>query len=155
MMKPVANKRGLILLEFLHLKNEEDVDLNIHSPLVASFVVARQKGRLLLVFNRYRQCWELPSGRIETGETPRECAFRELTEESGQLADKLDFTGIAKISSKNGDITFAAVYSCYLQTVLPFEANEEIELTTYWDFLSDIGYIDEIDRYIATLIVSG
>lgn len=153
-MKPVANKRGRILLEFFHLKNEEDIDLDVHSPLVASFVVAEYEGRLLLVFNRYRQCWELPSGRIEIGETPRECALRELTEESGQLADKLDFVGIAKISLKNGDITFAAVYSCHLQTVLPFEANEEIELTTCGDFFSDIGYIDEIDHYIAGLVVN-
>ena len=153
-MKPITNKIGHILLELLYLKNEEDIDLDIHSPLIATFVVAEHKGKLLLVFNRYRQNWELPSGRIEAGETPHECALRELNEESGQSADKLDFVGIAKIR-KNGNITFAAIYSCYLQKVLPFEPNEEIELTTYWDSLSDIGPIDEIDHYIATLVFNG
>ncbi|MFE0348796.1 NUDIX hydrolase [Streptomyces griseoluteus] len=40
-----------------------------------------------MVFDRYRQCWELPGGRIEQDESPRQAAGRELWEESGQEPD--------------------------------------------------------------------
>ena len=37
-----------------------------------------------MVFNRDPQAWELPGGMLDPGESPREAAFRELEEESGQ-----------------------------------------------------------------------
>ncbi|MGW7693821.1 NUDIX domain-containing protein [Streptomyces asiaticus] len=37
-----------------------------------------------MVFDRFRQSWELPGGRIEAGESPRQAAARELLEETGQ-----------------------------------------------------------------------
>jgi 8-oxo-dGTP pyrophosphatase MutT (NUDIX family) len=40
------------------------------------FAVWSGDGRLLLVFDRRRQSWELPAGRIEAGETARQAAQR-------------------------------------------------------------------------------
>jgi putative (di)nucleoside polyphosphate hydrolase len=35
--------------------------------------------------------WQMPQGGIDPGETPREAAFRELTEETGITPDKAEF----------------------------------------------------------------
>ena len=152
MMKPIMNHRGNALLEFTPMENEESLDQMIHSPLTASLVLAEHNGNLLLVFDKYKEHWEFPGGAIEAGESPRDCAVRELVEESGQLSSNLDFVGIAKFLM-NGSIMFAAIYSCHLLTLHPFEANDEIGRIVYWDFFSDIGFIDEIVRYMATLIM--
>jgi hypothetical protein len=37
--------------------------------------------------------------------------------------------------------------------VAAFQANNEIEKINYWDFHADIGYVDEIDEYIAAVIL--
>ena len=34
--------------------------------------------------------WEVPAGRLDPGETPEACAARELTEETGERAGRLD-----------------------------------------------------------------
>jgi len=154
MMKPIVDRKGDILFEFIHLANEEAIEPRAHSPLVASLVVAEHEGKVLLVFNRKRQNWELPSGRIEADESPRDCAIRELFEESGQSVNSLDFVGLAKIRVNNGNITFLAIYSVCLPVISVFQANEEIAMNTYWDFRSNIGYINEIDLSLAALVIS-
>ena len=152
MMKPISNKRGYILLDFIHLENEEAIDLKLHSPLIASLIVAEYQNQVLLVFDRYKQKWEVPGGHIEKNESPRKCSIRELMEESGQAVSDLDFYEVAKISAPDCSITCAAVYSCHLITVAAFQANNEIEKINYWDFHTDIGYVDEIDQYIAAVV---
>lgn len=47
----------------------------------AGGVVKNQKGDILLI-NRYTK-WDLPKGKVESGETPEEAAIREVTEECG------------------------------------------------------------------------
>lgn len=44
--------------------------------------VAVQAGRVLLLKNE-RDDWELPGGKLELGEDPRDCVAREIGEESG------------------------------------------------------------------------
>ena len=41
----------------------------------------------LLVFEQFSQCWSLPKGHMEAGETEAETALRELLEETGLTAD--------------------------------------------------------------------
>jgi 8-oxo-dGTP diphosphatase len=152
MMKPVFNHRGNALLEFIPMENEESLEPTIHSPLTASLVLAEYNGNLLLVFDKYKEHWEFPGGAIEPGESPQDCAVRELMEESGQSPSKLDFVGVAKFLM-NDTIMFAAIYLCHLRIKYSFQANDEIGSIVFWDFSSDIGLIDEIVRYLATLIM--
>lgn len=50
----------------------------------------------LIVFEQFSQCWSLPKGHMEAGETEVETALRELFEETG-LAAKLDTSATAVI----------------------------------------------------------
>jgi ADP-ribose pyrophosphatase len=50
----------------------------------------------LLLIKQYRYAagqylYEIPAGRLEPGEDPRDCAIRELREETGCRADQMDF----------------------------------------------------------------
>lgn len=53
--------------------------------------------KFLLVFETHSQCWSLPKGHIEAGETDVQAALRELFEETG-LTAKLDTTRVASIA---------------------------------------------------------
>ena len=52
--------------------------------------------KFLLVFETYSQCWSIPKGHIEAGETDEQAALRELYEETGMTA-KLDTTRVAAV----------------------------------------------------------
>ena len=57
---------------------------------------SRDGREYLLVFEQFSQCWSLPKGHMEAGETEAETALRELFEETGLTAD-LDTTKSAAI----------------------------------------------------------
>ncbi|CAO5185508.1 hypothetical protein FAIPA1_50097 [Frankia sp. AiPs1] len=84
-----ADDNGNLLVAF-HQAGEdaEPRDAALPASLVALWT---DDGRLLLVFDRRRQRWELPGGMIDAGETPRQAAIRELREESGYQVDDLIF----------------------------------------------------------------
>lgn len=54
----------------------------VNRPVSVKGVCALPDGRVLLCRN-HRGDWELPGGRPEPEETPRECLIRELWEETG------------------------------------------------------------------------
>lgn len=56
----------------------------------------------LLVFEQFSQCWSLPKGHMEAGETEAETALRELFEETG-LTAQLDSTKKAAIEYPIGE----------------------------------------------------
>lgn len=47
---------------------------------------------ILLVFERFSQCWSLPKGHMEAGESEEQTALRELFEETGLHADLIPGT---------------------------------------------------------------
>ncbi|MEJ5292692.1 MAG: NUDIX hydrolase [Candidatus Methanosuratincola sp.] len=64
----------------------------VHPGAVA---VVALEGEKILLERQYRHTarkliWELPAGTIEKGEAPEDCARRELTEETGYTADKME-----------------------------------------------------------------
>jgi ADP-ribose pyrophosphatase len=66
----------------------------VKHPGSAAIVALTEKGKLLLV-NQYREATgefllEIPAGKLEPGERPETCAYRELEEETGYRAGSLE-----------------------------------------------------------------
>jgi ADP-ribose pyrophosphatase len=71
----------------------------VRVPAVAYIVPLLGDGRVVLI-RQYRpivdaEIWELPAGTIEPGESPEVCARRELAEEAGYEAGRLESLGEA------------------------------------------------------------
>lgn len=64
-------------------------------------LAADAQGRLLLQRRRDTGQWALPMGKMELGETPRQCAIRETREETGVL---VELTGLLGVYSDPGHI---------------------------------------------------
>ena len=56
---------------------------------VLPYRIVNGQKEFLLVFETFSQCWSLPKGHVEAGETDQQTALRELYEETG-LTAKLD-----------------------------------------------------------------
>jgi ADP-ribose pyrophosphatase len=83
-------------VESVTLPNGVSVELEIiHHPGAAAVVPLHEDGSVLLV-RQYRHAaggWllEIPAGKLDPGEDPHDCAQRELEEETGYRAGRLDF----------------------------------------------------------------
>ena len=86
-------------------------------------------GQWVLSKHKKRSTYETQGGRIEQGETPLECAKRELYEESGikdaTIYPVCDYVGYNHISSSNGQVFLAIVHSL---DKLPDSEMSEIKL---------------------------
>lgn len=146
-MTILISNKGHIFLDFLKI-SEKDIDKNvIDAPLTHSLVVAKHNEKYLLMFNKWRKNWELPGGIIDDGETPRECAARELMEETNQSIENLTFKGLMKFQLKPDDrLEYGALFSGEIIDLKPFIDNDEAEKIVLWDKVTDIGTVDEIDE---------
>lgn len=62
---------------------DQDADAERFGRITLALVMLGVPGGLVLVRNRRRDCWELPGGLRDAGESPARCASRELWEETG------------------------------------------------------------------------
>ena len=153
----VADKQGNQLIELIRLAEAE---LSALAPCTHALVVAQRSGSTLLVFNRYRQYWELAGGMIDPGETPRACAVRELLEESGVAcrADDLRFVGAMKFSLQpsrfhpEAHLEYGALYAVEILHADRFVESEEISKACWWNGVDEIGEINEIDQKLTELV---
>ena len=82
-------------LETVTLPNGVTVEMEIiHHPGAAAIVPVRDDGTVLLI-RQYRHAvggyiLEIPAGKLDPGEDPRDCAARELEEEIGFRASSLE-----------------------------------------------------------------
>lgn len=83
-----------ISVERIKLPNGNDVDLEIvRHPGGACALPLHDDGDVSLI-RQYRHpaqdiLWEIPAGRLDIGEDPENCARRELEEEAGFIAGKM------------------------------------------------------------------
>ena len=149
---PVENTDGSVLISFDRLREELLGTQDPSVPLTASLVVLWCGDECLMVFNRYRQAWELPGGMLDPGESAREAAIRELAEESGQRADSLDLAGVAKIRvAPDNRLEYLAIYRGELESPQPFTPNDEMSAATWWNPTEPLTALFPIDAALANL----
>ncbi|WP_379968425.1 NUDIX hydrolase [Ectobacillus sp. sgz5001026] len=86
----------------------------------ACVIILDEERRLLLQHRTDNDCWGLPGGAMELGERTEETAKRELLEETGLIADKLELFDVFSgpelyYQYPNGDEVYvvAAAYFCH------------------------------------------
>ena len=89
---------GRWVAEDVQLPNGHTVSLHtLHHPGAAAVVAFLDRERILLL-RQYRHAtggtlWEVPAGKLEPGEAPERCALRELEEETGYRAGRIERCG--------------------------------------------------------------
>jgi 8-oxo-dGTP pyrophosphatase MutT (NUDIX family) len=73
-------------------------------------VVRHDDGRVLLVKREDDGLWSLPAGMMEPNETVRECAIRELVEETGLIAHGVTPFGLYSRLSDFGTNVYGHIY---------------------------------------------
>jgi 8-oxo-dGTP pyrophosphatase MutT (NUDIX family) len=127
---PLRDGAGNVLVDF----RDADIELAAGIPLPASLVVVTFADRLLMVLDRWRDQWELPGGMLEPGETARQAARRELTEETGISATELDFAGVAEFALQQpARREYAAIYRSVLSAEPHLVVNDEVADFLWWD----------------------
>jgi ADP-ribose pyrophosphatase len=84
--------------EIARLPNGHEMELEIvRHPGAAAIAALDDRGAVTLL-RQYRHAvggwlWEVPAGKLDRGEAPEACAARELAEEAGLAAGRLDRVG--------------------------------------------------------------
>lgn len=140
------NTNGYEFVDFIYVTEEKLEDFG---PLSGSFSVIKCEGKFLMGFNSLRRQWELPAGKREAGETPKECAIRELYEETGQSVTELILVGLVTSNHVgNGSIKRNPVYFSEVTQLKPFVENAETTKIMLWDMEEQIGKVDALDLKI-------
>jgi len=95
-------------LERVVLPNGHDVELEIVRHPGGAAVVAVDAGDRVCLLRQYRHAaggwlWELPAGKLDTGEPPQRTATRELAEEAGVTATH--WASLGRVISSPGVFT--------------------------------------------------
>lgn len=147
------NRCGHQLLEYIQVSEEDLIQSDVFKPVTGSFAFIKCDGKYLIAYNKWRNQWEFPAGKIEEGETYKECAIRELFEETNQQVSNLEYRGAFKICDINkGQVRYRAAYFAEIDKITEFKENEEMNKIMLWDLESDIGYFDEVDKKMLQII---
>lgn len=152
MNKVIAkNRSGWILQEYINIPEEEISD---YPNVTGSYAIVKVCGKYLIGYNIWRKQWEFPAGGIEEGETARQAAYRELFEETHQVDLALEFKGLFKVTDSHGKQKYQAVFLGEKEALEPFTCSEGDEMSEIrlWDLKEDIGYVDELDVAIVTIV---
>src|ERR687891_1985774 len=96
MMKNIYKGRVVTLnLETVTLPNGATVELEVVRHPGAAAVVPLKADAMVVMIRQYRLAaggfiYEIPAGKLHPGEDPQLCAERELIEEIGQRATRMD-----------------------------------------------------------------
>lgn len=90
--------------------------------------------QVLLVRNTRRGVWELPGGWIDPGESARDCAARELREETGIGSARLSLRGWIAVEAgpPAARILTGAVFAATFDGAPAVEAGDEIHVAALW-----------------------
>ena len=87
-----------LTVEDVTLPNGHAMPLEIVRHPGASAVVALDADGAVTLLRQYRHAvggylWEIPAGKLDHGEEPHVCAFRDLAEEAGLVAARMEHVG--------------------------------------------------------------
>ena len=112
-----------------------------------------QNRKLLLAYSRNKQCFYLPGGKIDEGETPAKALCREIAEEMNVTIDEHELKYHTHITApaygeENGIIMEQDCFFLY-RSITP-QASAEIGELKYFS-LSD--YLSETNRALGALMI--
>ena len=123
-MEICVNKDGVVFEELITI-NEDDVKIEeLEHPLTHALVIAKNEKGFLLMYNTWKNLWEVPGGLIEKGETMKICAEREMIEETNQIAEKIEFMGLMKFKFKNNKTEYGGLFKAFITQERPFLRNK-------------------------------
>jgi len=166
--RTVYNKHGRLIvedvLEFADGSRHEWVYFKGSEGPGAVAVAAFTRDNKMILTKQYRHPFrklihDLPAGGIQIGETSEEAALRELEEETGYTAEKLEWIGRFTWAPSNmGPGTVEIFFTQSLKPKGNFDPKEimNIELVDFNDVLNGVLRGDYLDSalVIATLLVS-
>jgi ADP-ribose pyrophosphatase len=124
-------------MEFSHCRKRLPNGVMADVPLLrhpgAAVIVPFTSAETIIMIMQYRPVlerfiWELPAGKLKPGETPAECAHRELREEVGRDASALEHLGSIWMEPGFTDEVMHIYRASGLRVVAPMrEADEIIE----------------------------
>lgn len=140
----IEDRNGNIFLDFFDKKESEFKNF---SPPTHALIVVKKENKFLLVYDKWKEQWELPGGMIEENESTRDCIIRELREETNQQVKDLSFRGIMKFKLQpDYRIEYGALYTGYLEELDAFEETDEIREITLWNKEDEIKDLNKIDK---------
>jgi ADP-ribose pyrophosphatase len=154
-----------VRLELHHLEDEEDgaryiKEVCVHPGAVVVLAFLDEDTIVLIRNRRYvvgQTLIELPAGTLEPHEDPMNCAGRELVEETGYLAEKLEF--LSTFYTAPGVLSermYAFTAHGLTKTLTALEAGEEIEvMPTSWSDAVEMIHDGRIQdgKTIATVLM--
>jgi 8-oxo-dGTP diphosphatase len=121
---PIRDRVGNALVDIRFIAEE---------AVPASLVVVLHGDAVLMMFDAWREQWELPGGTREQGETAQQTAVRELREETGIDMPDLTFAAVAEFElTRPARRELLAVYRVQLQTVPRLVVNDEALGFRWW-----------------------
>jgi 8-oxo-dGTP diphosphatase len=139
----ITKNNGFEFVDFIVVSEEE---IYKFKPVVGSYAVINCSGKYLICYNSSRKQWEIPAGKREENETPKDCAIRELFEETGQVVSDFEFLGLLKVKNITNDkVKYNPIYFSTIEALQQFRKNNETTKIKLWDLKETVGYIDEVD----------
>ena len=155
-MALLVTQSGIEVFNFIYTDKPEIPKADSHIPLIWTIVVAQFKDGYVSAYNFNREQWEIPSGGIEPGESPEDCARRELLEESGQIAGELYCKGLFKMRDDGLESPiYAAVYYTEIESLQPFTPNNETNRMRIWHTADPEEKSTELSRWVIKMLARG
>jgi 8-oxo-dGTP diphosphatase len=130
---PIRDRAGNALTGLRFGAEDELTQPVVPLAMPASLVVVIHANTVLMMFDSWREQWELPGGMREKDETARQAAVRELHEETGIQARNLTFAAVAEfdlVAPERRELL--AIYHLHLQAVPTLTTNDEALDFQWW-----------------------
>lgn len=110
------------------------------ASLQFAVIVAKHRGKLVLVRHRLRQTWEVPGGHREPGEAIEQTARRELREETGAEAYTLQAVCEYSVLRVGGAASYGRLYLADVQSFGQLPESEIAEIALHDHLPPELTY---------------